>query len=154
MNAAELRSRHRHALALEIGDLAGNQLRVTGRLGQFAHKTVLFVALGGLGLVGQLEGQGKQRVPGEHRDAFTVNDVIRRHAPTQIVVVHPRQIVVDQRVGVDALDGGAEDQRVAGPAAARLCCGHAKDRPKSFTTRKHRVAHRLMQRLRLCRRLG
>jgi len=55
---------------------------------------------------------------------------------------------------VDAFDGRAKNQRLASPAPARLGGGHAKNWPEPFTAGKHRVAHRLVERLRLGRRLG
>ena len=48
---------------------------------------------------------------GEHRHAFSVDLVRSGPAAAQIVVVHARQVVVNERVGVDALDGARERQR-------------------------------------------
>jgi hypothetical protein len=42
-----------------------------------------------------------------------VGDVRRRPAAAQVVVVHRRQVVVDQRVGVDELEGtGGREERL------------------------------------------
>ena len=52
----------------------------------------------------QRERFGQQRVAGEDRHAFAEDDVGRRPAPPQRVVVHRRQIVVHERIGVDHLE--------------------------------------------------
>ena len=56
------------------------------------------------------EGLGVERVAGEDRDVLAERDVARRAAAAQVVVVHRRQVVVDERVGVDQLDRGGERQ--------------------------------------------
>ena len=59
----------------------------------------------------QRERLGLQPVAGEDGDAVAVDDVQRRPSAPQRVVVHRRQIVVDQRVGVNQLDGAGRGQR-------------------------------------------
>ena len=54
-----------------------------------------------------LEGQLVEAVAGEHRRRFVEGAVHGRLAAPQVVVVHARQIVVDQRIDVDRLDRGA-----------------------------------------------
>jgi hypothetical protein len=46
--------------------------------------------------------------------------VARRLAAPQVIVVHRGEVVVDERVGVDHLDGGGERQYLLGRAADRL----------------------------------
>jgi len=57
----------------------------------------------------------------EDRDAFAEHFVIRQLAAAIIVVVHRRQIVVDERVGVNALDGAGQWQGVFRRSAASFC---------------------------------
>ena len=47
---------------------------------------------------------GLQTVAGENRHAFAVHDVRRRPPAPQVIVIHRRQVVVDQRIGVDHFD--------------------------------------------------
>ena len=68
----------------------------------------------------QRERLGVQAVARQDRDALAVDDVQRRPAAAQRVVVHRRQVVVDQRVGVNQLDGAGGGQ---GEADARLAPG-------------------------------
>ena len=55
-----------------------------------------------------LERERLQRVAGEDRRRFVELPVSRRAAAPQIVVVHRRQVVVHERVGVNQLDGGGD----------------------------------------------
>ena len=57
----------------------------------------------------QLESQCLQAVANEQGRRFVVLDVAGRPPAPQHVVVHARQIVVDQRIGVDQLDGAGRD---------------------------------------------
>ncbi len=61
-----------------------------------------------------LEGQSLQRIAGEDRQRLVEGAVHRRTAAAQVVVVHRRQVIVDQRVGVDHLQrGGGGVERLA-----------------------------------------
>ena len=53
-----------------------------------------------------VERQRLQRIAGQDRRAFVERLVAGRPAAAQVVVVHRRQVVVDQAVGVDQLDRG------------------------------------------------
>ena len=60
---------------------------------------------GGAGLLAEEPHRlGEEPVAGEDRDVLAELDVRGRPAAAQVVVVHRRQVVVDQRVGVDQLD--------------------------------------------------
>ena len=59
----------------------------------------------------QRERLGVQAVARQDRDAVAVDDVQRRPSAAQRVVVHRGQVVVDERVGVDQLDGAGGGQR-------------------------------------------
>ena len=58
------------------------------------------------GLVGEqvVEGLGVEAVAGEDRDRLAVRAVTGRTAAAQIIVVHCRKVIVDQRIGVDQLE--------------------------------------------------
>ncbi len=51
------------------------------------------------------EGLGEERVAGENGERFAVDDVHRRPPAPELVVVHRRQVVVHERLGVHELDG-------------------------------------------------
>ena len=58
------------------------------------------------------EGEGQQGIPGKDRRGFVIGLVNGGLAAAKVVIVHGRQVVVDQRIAVDELDrdGGGEAQ--------------------------------------------
>ena len=63
-------------------------------------------------LVGEdLEGQRVQRIAGKDRGRFVEGVVHGRLAAPEVVIVHARQIVVDQRIDVDAFDREPDPHR-------------------------------------------
>src|SRR5690606_21316364 len=80
-----------------------------GQLGQHRHPR----GVGGRGRGEGGERQRLQRVAGQDRGRFAVGHVHGRLAAAQGVVVHRRQVVVHQRIGMHQLDrGGGRVQRV------------------------------------------
>ena len=69
---------------------------------------------------------GEEAVAGEDRDVLAELDVRGRLAAAQLVVVHRRQVVVDQRVGVDQLDRRGGRQEALGLGAERARRGQAR----------------------------
>jgi hypothetical protein len=94
----------------------------------------------------QAEGLGEQAVAGENRHALAELHVRRRSPAPHRVVVHRRQIVVDERVGVDQLDGtrGRERQPVRFGVAGRhrFCRRQSEQRPQPLPAGLQAVAQR------------
>ena len=106
----------------------------------------------------QLEREALQRVADQQRRRLVELDVARRLAAAQHVVVHARQVVVHQRIGMDQLDrGGRPRRRRRGPrrrarpprtraAAARACRRRAPrsawPRASARAARRRRAAAR------------
>ena len=62
-------------------------------------------------------------------------------APPDVVVVHAGQVVVDERIGMDELDGAGEREERR-PVAAEGFAGREKEeRPESLSAGQDRVAH-------------
>ncbi len=103
----------------------------------------------------QGEGFGQQAVAGEDGERVAVQDVQRRHAAAQAVVVHRREVVVHQRVGVNHLDGAGRrhgDESRGGEllgrprpigAGDRLRGRQRQDGPDALAANGDAVAHRL-----------
>ncbi len=153
VDVAELGDREVLALAFEVGDLAGDELERSGGLRDLEHQVAMGVARPSFGPGRHLEGLGEQRVAREHRDALAEDHVVRRLAATEIVVVHRRQVVVDERIGVDALDGAGQGHGRGIGAAAGLGRREDERRAHALAAGEDRVAHRLVDRRRLGRRL-
>ena len=98
----------------------------------------------GLHIAGHhFESQRQQRVAGQDRHAFAKCLMASRPAATQVVVVHRRQIVVDQRVGMDHFHGTRRPasrllafrrklRRPAAPAWAATACRERADYSESL----------------------
>ena len=95
-----------------------------------------------------LEGEGfPGDVAGERwRDGFAEDDVAGGLAAAEVVVVEGGEVVVDEGVGVDHLDGCAEIgcSSSGGSLAAGDHAGgfHAEDGAESLASREGAVAHR------------
>jgi hypothetical protein len=88
-----------------------------------------------------LEGQSVQAVAGEDRRRLAEGLVSGRLAAAEVVVVHRRQIVMDQRIDVNRFDGGGDPQgalRVDGEEASG---GHGQERPEPLAATDRCMAH-------------
>ena len=93
-------------------------------------------------------GLREQPVAGEDGHGLAEADVARGLAAAEVVVVHRRQVVVDQAVGVDQLDrGGEREDRLARSWSSALGGGEREHRPDALAAREQRVAHRLLEAL-------
>ena len=96
----------------------------------------------GRGIGEYLESQRLQRVAGENRRRF-VEGAVGRWAPApQVVVVHRRQIVVDQRIGVNAFDRDACAPRTLVGASKRPRRLDSEEGPEPLAAAERRIAHR------------
>src|SRR5262245_51043875 len=103
MNVTKLRRRHLSALRLQILDLTSNQLKRTCRLCQLGNYFGGGIPWPTAGLCGDGECLRQKGIPGENGDTFAKYFVIRRFSTSKIVIIHRGKIVMDQRIGVDAL---------------------------------------------------
>ena len=65
------------------------------------------------------KGLGKEPVAGQDRHVFAIRDVTGRLAAAQGVVVDRRQVVVDQRIGVDQFESGCKGNTDSGGLFSR-----------------------------------
>ena len=96
----------------------------------------------------QFEGERLKRVAGEDRGGFVERDMHGRLAAAQAVVVHRRQVVVHQRVGMDQFDCGRG--RIEGHRVGAECgAGRVhQQRTHALAAIERGVAHRGVQALR------
>ena len=89
-----------------------------------------------------VEGDGEKRVAGEDGGRLVERTVHGRPAAAEVVIVHRRQVVVDEAVAVDAFERrGGGDDRLAAPAEQprRL---DQEERAETLAAAEHGVAHR------------
>jgi hypothetical protein len=94
-----------------------------------------------------LEGNRKQGVAGEHRGRLVEGHMSRRQPPPQIIIVHAGQIVVDQGIGVQNLDGSGHPQSAGGIDAKQGRGAHDQERPQPLSPRENSIAHSLVDAL-------
>jgi farnesyl diphosphate synthase len=90
-----------------------------------------------------LEGEGQQRVAGEDGGRLVEPLVGGGPAAAQVIVVHARQVVVDQRIGMDAFDrcGDAQGGAAINPESGGA--GQRQERAQALAAAENGIAHRL-----------
>ncbi len=130
----------------QVDHLAAGHALGAGRLGQQADQLAAHLRI----LVGVLVRQdfkrdGLQGVAGQYGGRFVIGAVHGQPSAADIVVVHARQVVVDQAIGVDAFQG-------AGRAQGRVFVGveqargfQREERTQALARPERRIAHGLGQ---------
>ena len=131
--------------AAHVQELAPHHSLDPGGAHHLAHRGQHGAGLALLGSQGQAQRLGEEAVAGEDRHVFAEGHVAGRLAAAQLVVVHGREVVVDERVGVDHLDRGRDRQDLLGIAAERLRGRESQHRPDALAAGQQRVAHRLLE---------
>ena len=97
------------------------------------------------------EGPAEQSIASENGHGIAVDLVVGGATTAQIIVIHRRQIVMDQRHGVDHLQGHCRRHRQRGITADQLTGCKAENRSEPLASSQERIAHRLAKRLRSLR---
>ncbi len=151
MDVTELGDRDALAFTLQVGHLSGDQFEGTGRSGEFEDDVAVVVAGTDVAEGSHFESLGEERVAGEDGDAFAENLVAGETSAAVVIVVHRREVVVNQGVGVDALDGAGEGHGPGGLPAAGLRGGKRQDGAKPLAAGEQGVAHGPVDGSRACR---
>jgi hypothetical protein len=93
----------------------------------------------------KLESQRLQAVADQQGGWFVEFNMAGRAAATQHVVVHARQVVMNQRIGVDQFDRAADDVEVFRRGAGQLASSVGEQRAHAFAATQCGVAHGVMQ---------
>ena len=91
-----------------------------------------------------LEGLCQQGVAGQNRDAFAEHFVIGQLASAIIIVVHGREVIMDEGIGMDALDGAGQGQRVGFVATTRGGGREAQGGTHALAAGEEGITHRAM----------
>ena len=100
----------------EVGHLAADEAAAAGGIGQLADQGVGESGVRGVGLGEEGEGVGEEGVAGEEGGGFVVSAVDGGATAAEVVVIHAGEVVMDEGVGVEALDrrGGGLGGFIAG----------------------------------------
>jgi hypothetical protein len=86
-----------------------------------------------------------QRVAGKHRHGFAEHDMAGGATTPQCVVIHCRQIVVHQRIGMDQLDRAGWCIQLGTVVTQCMAGSVGKQRTQAFAAAKCGVAHGAVQ---------
>ncbi len=132
------------AFALEVEDLAADELAGASGKGEFEEVFFCGVSLG-VGCLGEdSEGFGEEGVAGEDGHAFAVDFMAGGAATAEVVVVHAGEVIVDEGVGVHDLDGASGGEGFVDVAPAGFIGGESEDGAESLASGKNGVAHGLV----------
>ena len=88
-----------------------------------------------------VECERKKRVASENGSCIVESLMDSRPSATEVVIIHGRKVVVDQRITMHELKGGTSHQRAfVGHAKHRRCLDHQK-RPQPFAAIERSVPH-------------
>ena len=133
------------SLAANVDVLPADHAVDAGRVGELGDRREHRGGLAALLAQDEPESLGVEPVAGQDRDVLAEADVARRAPAAQVVVVHRREVVVDQRVRVDQLERGGERQHVGRLAAQRARRRERQHRPDALAAGQQRIAHRLLE---------
>ena len=66
----------------------------------------------------------QERITGEHRRRFIKHFVARKPSSAEIIIVHARQIIMNERIGMDKFQCRSEPKRCFRVTAERLAYFH------------------------------
>ena len=92
-----------------------------------------------------LECECEKRVACQDRGRFVELAMQAWPTTAQIVVVHAWQVVMYQRLGMNALDGGRDTQRLIRSGTNGVAGRQHEQCPEAFARAKHGVSHRFRQ---------
>ena len=128
---------------LEVEVLAADHAADAGRPADLEQDPDLHGRPAGLALGHQADGLGEEGVAGQDGGVLAEQLVAGRPPAAQVVVVHRRQVVVDQRVGVHQLERRGRRQQALRLLAERLAGREREDRAHPLAAGEQRVPHRL-----------
>ena len=117
---------------------------IAGRARQRQHERRAHRRVGvGLRVRQRLEGEGEQAIADEDRRGLAERDMRSGAAAAHGVVVHRRQVVMDERIAMDHLDGHGRPRRrhACGGAAEQLRALQHEERAQPLAAFEARVAH-------------
>ncbi len=84
---------------------------------------------------------GQKAVTREYSNGFAIDAVVCWATPTEIIVVHAGEIVVNQGVGVNAFDGASGGNSDGLVSSNSPSGGEAEDGTQAFASCEKTVAH-------------
>ena len=129
------------AVGSQIEGLAADHAGRSGCSGDDGDAAVQFVRRNAFLAGHELEGKGQQAVTGQGSQAGTVDDMVRRLAPAQVVVIHAGQVVVDQGIRMDTFQSAGQSRIGRAILAQSFDRRQQKDRADALAAGQEAVIH-------------
>ena len=98
-----------------------------------------------LGVGKENEGFGQKAVASQDGDGLTEDFVVGRSAPAKIIIVHGRQVVMDQGIGMNHFHGAGRGNYPFHLPADGFAGRDHEHRADALPSGENRIAHRFMQ---------
>src|SRR5450432_921952 len=108
MNVTKLRMTDWLTFSFKVGDLSGDQSSAAGGDGNLAENLAKIIVKRGVCFGRNLERDCQKSVACKYCDAVAEDFMTGGPAAAEIIVIHAREIIMDERIGMDALDGAGE----------------------------------------------
>ena len=128
-------------LTFHVEDLSLHQPEASRGVGQLTHELGGRVARGSVHVRQQLEGERLKRIASEDGHVLAVNLVTGRHAASEIVVIHAREVVVNKRVSVQAFHSTGSRQGGGDVSSTGFSSRESENGPQAFSSCEHAVPH-------------
>jgi hypothetical protein len=100
--------------------------RYPGRVGRVAHGN---------------ERLGQERVPCQNGDRLPKDLVVGRIPAPEVIVIHGRQVIMNQGIGMNHLHGAGRRHGMAQITSDGLACREHENRPDPLASGKNGIAH-------------
>jgi len=118
-------------------------------MGEFGNKVGWGETTVWLGSCNGSKGLGQKAIPSQDGDGFPENAVIGRASTSEIIIIHAREIVMNEGIGVNAFDGaGGREGEGFGATSGPSSC-QAENGAKPLSSGKKAVPHGLVNQRRV-----
>ena len=129
-------------IGVQIQNLSGNHpVKRTGGTRQ-QKRQFNFFRIGNRRRVQNFKRVSQQPVAGKYRRRFVKSPMTGRLTAAQVVVIHRRQIVMNQRIAMHHFQSHRDAQRSVFFNTEQISTLHDQKRPQTFPAGQHGITHR------------
>ncbi len=133
------------AFAFQVEHLPGDDILPTGSYGEFPDEVAGRVGIFVREVAEKLERECMEGISSEHSNRFTVDLMAGGLSTAEVVVVHAREVIMDEREGMKHLESTGSWKSRISCLAESLGGDQTEDRPEPFAAGEDAVAHGFVQ---------
>jgi hypothetical protein len=96
-----------------------------------------------------VEGLGEKGIASQQRNSLAKDLMVSQLPPSEIIVVQGREIVVDDRIGMDELEGAGKGEEQFMLSSEELSSSQGQDGTKPLSSGENAITHRLIKSFRI-----